>query len=155
MDIFFSYFFKNFAFNWRIIALQYLAGFCHLSTWISHRYIHGPSLPFHPIPLVYHRAPDLSSLWSESCSVVSNSLQPCGLQPARLLCPWDSLGKDIGVGSLSLLRGSSWPRYRTQVSHIAGGYFPVWPTRELSASYSEFPLANFTYDNVYVLMLLS
>ena len=25
-------------FNWRIIALQYCAGFCYTSTWISHRY---------------------------------------------------------------------------------------------------------------------
>ena len=113
MDIFLFIFFKNFAFNWRIIALQYFADFCHLSTWISHRYIHGPSFPFHPIPLVYHRAPDLSSLWSKSCSVVSNSLQPCGLEPARLLCPWDSLGKHIGVGSLSLLQGI----FPTQVSN--------------------------------------
>ena len=27
-----------------------------------------------------------------SCSVVSNSLQPHGLQPARLLCPWNFPG---------------------------------------------------------------
>ena len=30
--------------------------------------------------------------------VVSNSVQHYGLQPARLLCPWDSSGKSIGVG---------------------------------------------------------
>ena len=30
---------------------------------------------------------------SESHSQVSDSLWPYGLQPARLLCPWDSLGK--------------------------------------------------------------
>ena len=29
-----------------------------------------------------------------SCSVVSDSLRPHGLQPARLLCPWDFLGKN-------------------------------------------------------------
>ena len=29
--------------------------------------------------------------------VVSNSLQPYGLQPARLLCPWDSPGKKSGL----------------------------------------------------------
>ena len=33
-----------------------------------------------------------------SLSVVYNSLQPHGLQPARLLCPWDSPGKNTGVG---------------------------------------------------------
>ena len=30
-------------------------------------------------------------------SVVTDSMQPYGLQPARLLCPWDSPGKDTGV----------------------------------------------------------
>ena len=44
-------------------------------------------------------------LWKvKSCSVVSDSLQPHGLQPARLLCPWSSPGKNTGVGSLSLLQ---------------------------------------------------
>ena len=40
-----------------------------------------------------------------SCSVVSDSLQPHGLQPARFLCPWNSSGANSGVGSCSLLRG--------------------------------------------------
>ena len=30
-------------------------------------------------------------------SVVSNCLQPYGLQPASLLCPWDSPGKNTGM----------------------------------------------------------
>ena len=38
-------------------------------------------------------------------SVVSNSLQPHGLQPTRFLCPWHFPGKNIGVGSHSLLQG--------------------------------------------------
>ena len=38
-------------------------------------------------------------------SVVSNSLQPHGLWPTRLLCPWDSLGKNTGVGCHALLQG--------------------------------------------------
>ena len=38
---------------------------------------------------------------------MSNSLQPHGLQPARLLCPWNSPGKNTGVGSHSLLQGIS------------------------------------------------
>ena len=43
-----------------------------------------------------------------SCSVVSDSLQPQGLQPSRLLCPWDFPGKSTGVGCYCLLwwRGS-------------------------------------------------
>ena len=38
-------------------------------------------------------------------SVVSNSVQPYGLQPSRLLCPWDSPGKNTGMGFHALLQG--------------------------------------------------
>ena len=37
--------------------------------------------------------------------VVSNSWRPHGLWPARLLCPWDSPGKNAGVGYHFLLQG--------------------------------------------------
>ena len=37
-------------------------------------------------------------------SAVSNSLQPHGLQPFRLLCPWGSPGKNTGEGCHSLLQ---------------------------------------------------
>ena len=40
-----------------------------------------------------------------SCSVVSNSLQPHGLQPTRLLCLWNFPGKNTGVGCHFLLQG--------------------------------------------------
>ena len=40
-----------------------------------------------------------------SCSVVSDSLRPYGLQSARLLCPWDSPGKKTGVGCHALFQG--------------------------------------------------
>ena len=40
-----------------------------------------------------------------SCSIVSNSLQSHELQPARLLCPWDSPVKNTGVGCCTLLQG--------------------------------------------------
>ena len=39
-----------------------------------------------------------------SRSVVSNSLRAYGLQPSRLLSPWDSPGKNIGVGCHALLQ---------------------------------------------------
>ena len=38
-------------------------------------------------------------------SVMSNSVWPYGLQPTRLLCPWDSPGKNPGVGCYTLLQG--------------------------------------------------
>ena len=102
---------------------------------------------------------------SESCSVISNSLQP-----HELYSPWNSPDQNAGVGSLSLLQvifpiqrlkpgllhcrwilyhlshkgsprilewvaypfssGSSWPRNRTRVSCIAGGFFTNWAIRE-------------------------
>ena len=40
-----------------------------------------------------------------SCSVMPDSLRLHGLQLARLLCPWNSLGNNTGVGSHSLLYG--------------------------------------------------
>ena len=36
---------------------------------------------------------------------MSDSLQPHGLYPARLFCPWNSPGKNTGVGCHSLLQG--------------------------------------------------
>ena len=38
-------------------------------------------------------------------SVMSDSLQPHGLQSTRLLCPWDSPGKNTGVGHHVFLQG--------------------------------------------------
>ena len=40
-----------------------------------------------------------------SCSVMSDCLPPHKLQPARLLCPWDFPGKNIGVGCHFLYQG--------------------------------------------------
>ena len=40
-----------------------------------------------------------------SRSVMPDSLRPHGLQPTRLLCPWDFPGKDTEVGCHFLLQG--------------------------------------------------
>ena len=108
--------------------------------------------------------PIFKYMYSESHSVMSNSPQPQGL-----CSPWNSLGQNTGVGSLSLLQGifptqgsnpglphcrqipyqlshkgspilewvaypfssgSSWPKYQTRVSWIAGGFFTNWAIRE-------------------------
>ena len=37
-------------------------------------------------------------------SVMSDSMQPYGQQPTRLLCPQESLGKNAGVGCHFLLQ---------------------------------------------------
>ena len=54
-----------------------------------------------------------------SGSVMSYSMGPQGLQPTRLLGPWDFLAKNTGVGCHSLLQGIS----LTLVSGTAGGLF--------------------------------
>ena len=46
--------------------------------------------------------------WKWSRSVVSDSLQPHGLWPTRLLHPWDSPGKSTGVGCHLLLIVLQW-----------------------------------------------
>ena len=48
-------------------------------------------------------------------SVVSGSSQPHGLEPARLLCSWDSRGRNTGVGALipSVQRGAIIHTYHT------------------------------------------
>ena len=43
---------------------------------------------------------------SVSRSVVSDFWRPHGLQPTRLLCPWNFPGKNIGVGCHALLQGN-------------------------------------------------
>ena len=55
----FSFLKDFFFFNWRIIASKYCVGFCHTSTWISHRCTYVPSLlnlppTSLPTPLGFH-----------------------------------------------------------------------------------------------------
>ena len=60
--------------------------------------------------------------WRVSCSVVSNSLQPHGPQTTRLLRPWNSPGKNTGVGChflLQILGINSWKKYeKWHYSHV-------------------------------------
>ena len=53
-----------------------------------------------PFPSPIHE----SEKWKWSRSVVSDSLRPHGLQPTRLLRPWDFPGKSPGVGCHCLLQ---------------------------------------------------
>ena len=65
--------------------------------WIQHAYwIHSQQTQINLFPHV--RA-------CQVASVMSNCLRPYGLQPAWLLCPWNSTGKNAGVGCHALLQG--------------------------------------------------
>ena len=91
-----------FIFYWRIIALQNFAVFCQTSTWIRH-----------------------VSEWvkvAQSCPSLCGPMYYTvhGILQARIL-EWVAF---------PFSKGSSQPRTRTQVSHIAGRFFTSWATRE-------------------------
>ena len=66
---------------------------------------------------------------SEVASVVSNSLLPHGLQPARLLCPWRiSQARILEWVAISFSRRSSRSRTWPQHSWISGRFLTIWAT---------------------------
>ena len=69
-------------------------------------------------------------------SVVSNSLQRYRLQPTRLLCPWDSTGKNSGVGCHFLLQGI----FPTQGLNLCLLRFLIWWASSLTLALPEEPL---------------
>ena len=77
----------------------------------------------------------ISLFTKEECvisrSVMSDSLQPSGLQPAGLLWPGAFSRQEYWSGSpCPPPGGSSRPRDRAQVTHIAGRFLTIWATRE-------------------------
>ena len=84
------------------------------------------------------------------------TLQPHGLGLTRLFCPWDSPGKNTGVGYHFLLQGI----FPTQKSnpgllHCQADSIPTGPPGELSQKFSPNPLASicrasgFPYKEAY------
>ena len=74
-----------------------------------------------------------SHMWrveSVSHSVLSDSLRPHGLYPARFLCPWAFPGKNTGMGRHSILQGIFLIRDWTWVSRTTGEFFTVWVIRD-------------------------
>ena len=69
----------------------------------------------------------------QSCRTLCNTMD-CTIVPARLLCPWDSPGKNTGVGCHAFLQGI-FPTQKLNLcscgSCIAGRFFtPEPPVRE-------------------------
>ena len=105
------------------------------------------------------------AVYDLSHSVMCDSLWPHGLWPARLLCPWDSPGKNTGVGCHALqvifpgIESISLQVIFPGIESIslistalAGGFLPLAPPGKPSS----FPLdVLLTPDGVYILMLLS
>ena len=59
----------------------------------------------------------------------------------------------LGVGCHSLLQAIFWPRDGIQVSHVAGGFFTVWATREVFITHRKNPLTLFSFfGNVLVIL---
>ena len=102
----------------------------------------------------------LSSLWEAEAShkhlfytsihscECSDFLQPHGLQPTSLLCPWDSPDKNTEVGSHFLLQGIFPTQGSNQVSCVSCTGRQIlhhWATRE----------AHVTHDRVCMSMLRS
>ena len=64
----------------------------------------------------------LKKLKAESLTVVSDSLRSHGLYPAQLFCPWNSPGKNTGVGCHSFLQGI----FLTQGSNSSLPHLSPW-----------------------------
>ena len=65
-------------------------------------------------------------LVAQSCLICD----PMDCSPPGSSIHVDSPRKNTGVGCHALLQGIFPTQDRTQVSHIAGGFFTIWATRE-------------------------
>ena len=70
------------------------------------------------------------------CTVMSDSLRPCVLQPIRFLCPWDFPGKNTKMGCHFLLQGIfPIPGSNASLLHRQADFLPL--------SYLRSPLSHF------------
>ena len=89
-------------------------------------------------------------------SVMSDS-GTYGLQPTRLLCPWDSPGNNIGVVAMRSSRGFSWLRDRTRVScisSIAGRFFTATGGATGEAPIQWYKIVQINFFNVVLVAAL-
>ena len=98
---------------------------------------------------------------------MSDSFWLLGLYPYKLLCPWNSPGKNTGVVAMPSSRATSWPRNRTCVSWgscFAGRFFitepPVYTIelKEKKNSWRSGPMhftPMFLKDQVYIYLVFA
>ena len=92
----------------------------------------SPALQVDSLPAELSGKPKVKLKVAQSCLTLCNPLDCIvhGILQARTL-EWVAF---------PFFRGSSQPRDRTQVSHIAGGFFTSWATREAQQYWSEWPI---------------
>ena len=88
------------------LSILYIVVCMLFRCWVTSGSFSSPWTITHQAPLSmgFSRQEYWLLLCCVSRSVVSDSLQPQGLEPSRLLCPWDSPGKNTGVGCYFLLQ---------------------------------------------------
>ena len=101
---------KSFSHAWLLVT-PWTAAFQAPPSMGFSRQEYWSGLPF-PSPM--HE----SEKWKWSCSVMSDSVRPHGLQPTRLLHPWDFPGKSTGVGCHCLLQAPPWQFPLLLTSHF-------------------------------------
>ena len=85
----------------KAIILQLKINKFNLKKRLSHEYYQARVF----LRATLHGVPNICCC-CQVASVLSNSQQPHGLKPTRLLCPWDFPGKSTGVGCHCLLQFS-------------------------------------------------
>ena len=96
--------------------------------------------------------------------VISDSLQPHGLQPTRLLCPWDFPCKNTGMGCyflpqrIFLTQGSN--KHHMSLLHWRVDSSPTGKPRDLqwqlylAGALTTFPVLPFLSSNVWITLSL-
>ena len=114
---------------WNTPRLDILASLFLFEAYLDHSVKNNRA----PVPAVLLRGELVCEL---TCSVTSDSLQSRGLQPARLLRPWDSPGKNTGVGCRSSSR-----IFPTQGLNLGLLHFLHWWADSLSLNHLGSPFS--------------
>ena len=90
-----------------LILFSWSAHWCEWGVKVSYYYCVTVNFSFYVLVFnffMYWGTPILDACCCQVTSVVSNSVQPHRWQPTRFPCPWDSPGKNTGVGCHFLLQ---------------------------------------------------
>ena len=85
--------------------------------------------------------------WSLSCILLF--VTPWTIQPARLLCPWNFSGKNIGVVCYFLLQGI----FPTQGSNLSLLHFPHWQMDSLPPRHLGSPITTHSQHIFFFLVM--